>query len=46
MHIGYPTSVQLDDGSILTAYHLFSRDGRQLIEGAIYQISSERLSSA
>jgi sialidase-1 len=38
MHIGYPSSVQLDDGRILTAYHLFSPDGRQVIECAMYRV--------
>jgi len=37
-HIGYPTSVQLDDGEILSAYHLFNAQRRQYIECAIYEL--------
>ena len=38
-HIGYPTSVQLDSGEILSAYHLFSQQGVQYIECAIYELA-------
>jgi sialidase-1 len=38
-HIGYPTSVQLDNGEILSAYHLFDAQGKQYIECAIYQLA-------
>ncbi|GIW04401.1 MAG: hypothetical protein KatS3mg059_1021 [Thermomicrobiales bacterium] len=37
-HIGYPSSILLDDGRVLTAYHLFDQTGRQYIEGAIYRV--------
>ena len=37
-HIGYPTSVELDGGEILTAYHLFNEEGRQYVEAAIYSL--------
>lgn len=37
-HIGYPTSTLLDDGRVLTAYHLFNQQGRQCIEGSIYRL--------
>ena len=37
-HIGYPSSVLLDDGKVLTAYHLFNEEGRQYIEAAIYDV--------
>jgi sialidase-1 len=38
-HIGYPTALQLDDGRILTAYHLFNEAGRQYIEAAIFHLA-------
>lgn len=41
-HIGYPSSVLLDDGSVMTGYHLYNADGRQYVEAAIYRV--ERLS--
>jgi hypothetical protein len=37
-HIGYPSSVILNDGRVLTAYHLFDQEGRQYIEGVIYDV--------
>ncbi len=37
-HIGYPTSVQLESGEILSVYHLFDDEGRQYIEAAIYEL--------
>ena len=37
-HIGYPSSTLLDDGKVLTAYHLFNAQGRQYIEAAIYDV--------
>jgi hypothetical protein len=37
-HIGYPSSALLDDGSVLTAYHLYSADGRQYVEAAISRV--------
>ena len=37
-HIGYPTSVQLDDKRIMSSYHLFNRQGKQYIEAAIYEL--------
>jgi hypothetical protein len=37
-HIGYPSSTILDDGRVLTAYHLFDQTGRQYIEGAMYRV--------
>ena len=38
-HIGYPSSVLLDDGRVFTGYHLFNGEGRQYVEGAIYTIA-------
>lgn len=37
-HTGYPTSIVLDDGRVFTGYHLFNKQGRQYVEGAIYRI--------
>ncbi len=37
-HIGYASSVQLDSGEILTAYHLFDEEGLQIVEGAIFEL--------
>ncbi|MDQ3700650.1 MAG: glycoside hydrolase, partial [Chloroflexota bacterium] len=41
-HIGYPSSAVLDDGSVLTAYHLYNRTGRQYVECAIYRVVHRR----
>jgi hypothetical protein len=41
-HIGYPSSILLDDGRVFTGYHLFNRQGRQYVEGAMYAV--ERVS--
>jgi hypothetical protein len=40
-HIGYPSSVLLDDGRVFTGYHLFNQQGRQYVEGAIYRVVRE-----
>ena len=38
-HIGYPTSVQLDNSRILTGYHYYnSEDTRQIVEGATFDL--------
>jgi hypothetical protein len=37
-HIGYPSSILLDDGRVFTGYHLFNAEGRQYVEGAIYRV--------
>jgi hypothetical protein len=41
-HIGYPSSILLDDGRVFTGYHLYNQDGRQYVEGAIYAVERER----
>jgi BNR repeat-like domain len=41
-HIGYPSSILLDDGRVFTGYHLFNAEGRQYVEGAIYRIVRDR----
>ena len=48
MHIGYPSSVRSDDGTILTAYHVWAQERtqgysplegwKQYIEGALYTV--------
>jgi hypothetical protein len=38
-HIGYPTTIQLDDGRLLSAYHLFNEARRQYVEAAIYELA-------
>jgi hypothetical protein len=38
-HIGFPTTVQLDSGKLLSPYHLFSPQGVQYIECAIYELA-------
>lgn len=49
MHIGYPSSVQFDDGTILTAYHVWHKGRahgfpgpesgwKQYVEGALYRL--------
>jgi len=40
-HIGYPDSVFLDTGELFIAYHLFNKEGRQYIEGAICELQPE-----
>jgi len=37
-HIGYPSSTLLDDGRVMTGYHLYNAEGRQYIEAAIYRV--------
>ena len=39
-HMGYPSSTQLDDGTIITAYHVFSEDDPpvQYIECARFEL--------
>jgi hypothetical protein len=39
-HTGYPSTAQLDDGSLLTTYHLFSQDDRpvQFIESVRWEL--------
>lgn len=37
-HIGYPSSIVLDDGRVFTGYHLYNKEGRQYVEGAIYTV--------
>jgi hypothetical protein len=37
-NLGYPTSIQLDDGRILTAYYGEDSDGITCIHGSLYQI--------
>ncbi|MDQ6672862.1 MAG: glycoside hydrolase [Chloroflexota bacterium] len=41
-HIGYPSSILLDDGRVFTGYHLFNEQGRQYVEGAIYAVERDR----
>ena len=49
MHIGYPSSVQFDDGTILSAYHIWHKGKalgypgpevgwKQYVEGALYRL--------
>ena len=37
-HIGYPSAVQLDDGTVFAAYHMFSGDGRQYVTGTLFPV--------
>lgn len=37
-HIGYPSAVQLDDGTVFAAYHMFSGDGRQFVTGTLFTV--------
>jgi len=38
-HIGYPSSVVRDDGKVLTAFHSFNKERRQVLRIAMYDIS-------
>ena len=37
-HIGYPSTVQLEDGTILTAYHQYDQNNLQYIRATLYEI--------
>lgn len=41
-HIGYPSSLVLNDGRVMTGYHLYNAEGRQYIEAAIYRVERIR----